>query len=68
MLSNLPSAKVSVGFLLASAMVAFVLIFNQYINPTNPIGGELGSMLATLAYGIGAYFTPPSKADVSKEV
>jgi len=65
MQSHLPSAKVAVGFLLASLAGVFILVFNQYILPNNPIGGELGAAIATACYAVGSYFTPPSRADVS---
>ena len=64
--SHLPSAKVAVGFVLASLAGVFILVFNQYILPGNPIGGELGAAIATACYAVGSYFTKPSSADLAK--
>ncbi len=65
MSSNLPSAKVTVGALLAAIATVTILVLNQYVLVGNPIGGELGAGIATACYAIGSYFTKPSSQDVA---
>lgn len=68
MMTNLPSAKVSVGALAGVTVAIVVFILNYWVLGDKPIPGELASLITFLVSGVASYFTPPSRADVSKEV